>query len=134
MLHKKWFSVPANTTANNPNWQKLKVCKGTIKQWVIFFDPEAADMLHVKVEYHGKQIMPWSESEWLVAFFTDAPLMDNIELDSSPYVLDIYAYNEDDSYPHEYFIHPIIIREKSISATGTTETTWERIKNYLGLG
>ena len=100
MLYKKFRSVPANTTAAAPDWQKLKVTKGSIKQWVIFFDPEAANLLHVRVEYHGTSIMPWGGKDWLVGFFTDTPLDDNILLDAAPYELDIYAYNEDDSYPH----------------------------------
>jgi len=102
MLFKKFRSVPANTTILNPDWQKLDIAKGTIKQWLIFFDPEAADLLHVRIEYHGTQIMPFSGSEWLVGFFTDAPMEDNIEIGYLPYVLDIFAYNEDDTYPHEY--------------------------------
>lgn len=114
MLYKKFRSVPAKTTKANPDWQKLIVTKGTIKQWVIFFDPEAANLLHIRIEYRGLQIIPFSGSEWLTGFFTDTPMMDNIKIGTPPYVLDIYAYNEDDSYPHEYYIHPIIIPKKPV--------------------
>lgn len=109
MLFKKFRSIPANTTISEPDWQKLDVAKGTIKQWIIFSDPEAANLLHVRIEYHGTQIMPFSGNEWVVGFFSDTPFEDNIEIDAPPYVLDIFAYNEDDSNPHEYYIHPIII-------------------------
>lgn len=115
MLFKKFQSVPANTTESAPNWQKLQVMKGTIKQWIIFFDPEAADLLHIKVVYHGSQLIPWAGNEWLTGFFTDNPILENIKLDVEPYVLDIYAYNEDDSFPHQYYIHPIITREEPFS-------------------
>ena len=117
MLYKKFQSIPKNTTVDDPDWQKLPVTKGVIKQWIIFFDPEAADLLHVRVEYHGTLIMPFGGSDWMVGFFTDTPLDDNIELDTPPYELDIYAYNEDDSHPHEYYIHPIILREKPMRIT-----------------
>lgn len=109
MLFKKFRSVPANTTSEAPDWQKLTVCKGTIKQWIIFFDPEAANLLHVRIEHHHVQIMPFSGSEWIVGFHSDTPFEDNIKIDDPPYVLDIFAYNEDDTNPHEYYIHPIII-------------------------
>lgn len=131
MLYKKFRSVPANTTADNPDWQKLKVTKGTIKQWVIFFDPEAANLLHVRVEYKGVSIMPWSGKDWIVGFFSDTPHMDNIELDASPYVLDIFAFNEDDSYPHEYYVHPIIIREKPVKIEAPSVTIPERIMDFF---
>lgn len=133
MLYKKFRSVPANTTADNPDWQKLPVTKGTIKQWIIFFDPEAADVLHVRVEYKGSSIMPFGGKDWLVGFFTDTPLDDNIELDTPPYELDIYAYNEDDSYPHEYYIHPIILREKPVVVGEGIEGVWDRIKGFVGV-
>ena len=115
MLYKKYQSIPANTTAEAPNWQKLKVCKGEIVQWIIFFDPEAANLLHVRVEYHGSSIMPFGGKDWMVAFFTDTPLTDSLMIDVPPYELDILAYNEDDSYNHEYYIHPIIKTEKPVS-------------------
>lgn len=133
MLYKKFWSVPANTTAENPDKQVLKVTKGTIKQWIIFFDPEAANVLHVRVEYHGSPIMPFAGEDWIVGFFTDAPLDDNIELDVPPYELDIYAYNEDDSYPHEYYIHPIILREKPVVVTEGIEGLWDRLKGFVGV-
>ena len=131
MLYKKFRSVPANTTANNPDWQKLTVTKGTIKQWVIFFDPEAANLLHVRVEYQGTAIMPMGGKDWIEGFFSDAPLTDNIKLDAPPYVLDIYAYNEDDSYPHEYYVHPIITRKKPIAPMEIDEETAAMFKELF---
>ncbi len=134
MLYKKFQSIPANTTASNPNEQILKVTKGTIKQWVIFFDPEAADLLHVRVEYKGSSIIPFGGKDWVVGFFSDTPFEDNIELDAAPYELHIFAYNEDDSYPHEYFIHPIILREKPITVPEEgVEGLWERLKGFVGV-
>lgn len=132
MLFKKFRSVPANTTEANQDWQKLNVVKGTIKQWIIFFDPEAADVLHVRISYHGVQIMPWGGKDWLVAFFSDAPLDDDLVIDTPPYELDIEAYNEDDSYPHEYYIHPVIIPVKPVTVVEGEEGLWERLKGYLG--
>jgi len=131
MLYKQFKSIPANTKADNPDWQKLKVTKGTIKQWVIFFDPEAANVLHVRVEYHGSSIIPWGGKDWLVGFFTDTPLDDNIELDAPPYTLDIYAYNDDDSYPHEYYIHPIILREKPVLIEAPSMTIPGRVMDFF---
>lgn len=134
MLFKKFQSIPANTTADNPNWQKLDVAKGEIVQWVIFFDPEAADLLHVRIEYHNNQIMPFSGSEWLVGFFTNTPMKESIKIDAPPYTLDIFAYNEDDTHPHEYFIHPILMPEKPITVPAEgVEGIWDRLKGIIGV-
>jgi len=134
MLYKKLQSVPANTTAIAPNIQILPVTKGTIKQWIIFFDPEAANLLHLRVEYHGQSIIPWGGQDWVEGFFSDTPFEDNIELDGAPYELKITAYNEDDTNPHEYYVHPIIIRKEPVKVTEGVEGLWERLKGLVGLG
>lgn len=132
MLYKSFRSVAANTTKLAPDWQKLKVTKGTIKQWIIFSDPEAADMLHFKVKYHGTTIMPFEQDDWVEGFLEPIVVSDNIELDASPYVLDIYAYNEDDTFPHEYYIHAVIIRDKPVELPTPQPGILERWKKLLG--
>ena len=130
MLYKKFQSVPANTTAINPNEQILRVTKGVIKQWIIFFDPEAANLLHLRVEYKGSSIIPFGGKDWIQGFFSDDPFDDNIELDAAPYELHIFAYNEDDSNPHEYYVHPIIIREEPVTVPGPgfdLRAAWNRV-------
>jgi hypothetical protein len=131
LLFRTFKSIPANTAATTPDKEKLTVCKGTIKQWIIFFDPEAADMLHVRVEYHGSSIMPFGGKDWILGFFSDNPFNDNVALDSPPYELDIYAYNEDDTFEHEYYIHPIIIRDKPFTLPETQPSAIERFMKYI---
>jgi hypothetical protein len=131
MLSKSYRSVPANTTAHAPDWQKLQVTRGVIKQWVIFFDPEAANLLHISIEYHGSRILPFSGDRWLTGFFSSTPFEDNIAIPDPPYVLDIYAYNEDDTFPHEYYIHPIIITEEPVEVTAISEGILAKIKSVI---
>jgi len=132
LLFKGFRSVPANTTANNPDWQKLRVTKGTIKQWVIFFDPEAANLLHVRVEYHGTSIIPFGGKDWIVGFFTDAPFVDNLQLDDAPYELDIFAYNESTTNEHEYYVHPIITRENAVTPAAIDQEAQEIMMQIMG--
>lgn len=134
MLFKEHQSVPANTTESNPNWQKFRVEKGTIRQWIVFFDPESADLLHVRVFYQGSQILPFSQDKWLTAFFTDSPFEENIELNVPPYVLDIKAYNEDSRHPHEYFVHCVILRDQPVRPGSFTQTFMNRWRQMFGGG
>lgn len=132
MLYKKFRSVPANTTVDNPDWQKLQVTEGAIKQWIIFFDPEAANLLHVRVAYHGSSLIPFGGKDWIEGFFSDVPFHDNIELNVAPYVLDIFAYNEDDTFEHEYYIYPVILRDKPVTVTGPSENIIDRLRTLFG--
>jgi hypothetical protein len=112
MLYKINRSVPANTTAAAPDWQKLQVCKGTIKEWIVFCPEECADLMKFKVEYQGHQIFPVSRDEWMDALQRNAPILENLELKVAPFVLDINAYNLDDLYSHEYNIYVNILRDE----------------------
>jgi len=105
MLFHYTGAVPANTTTNNPLWEKLVVAKGTIIQWVLFQPEECADLLKFWVVYHGTQILPFNPDEWAYGFFVPTKIDEKIELPDSPYILDFYAINEDDSYSHEYHVY-----------------------------
>jgi hypothetical protein len=134
MLYKYKASIPANTTSSAPNWVKFKVCKGTVKQWILFADPESADLLNFRVFYHGRQIMPFSSDEWITGFLSPVSIPENLELTTPPYELDIKAYNDDDLYAHEYFIHLVIIRDEAYNPENVTMGFLERFKGFLGGG
>ena len=112
MLYKINRDVPANTTVLNPDWQKLQVCQGTIKEWIIFCPDECADLMKFRVYYQGHQILPASLDEWMDALRSPAPIKENLKLDVSPYVLDVYAFNLDDTYSHEYNIYANVLRDE----------------------
>lgn len=114
MMFKAFRSVPANTSEYDPTWEKLDVAQGTLVGWVIFSDPEAANLLHFRIEYHKLQLMPFTGDSWIEGFLEPITIEESIRIDEVPYVFDIYAYNEDDSHPHEYYIHPIIIPDKAL--------------------
>jgi len=132
MLFKLTRSVPANTTKNNPDFQKLKIARGTLEQWFIVMPEEAADLLHVAVEYHNTQIMPFTGSTWLHGLFVPIVMKESIEIKDSPYYLDVYAYNEDDTYPHEYNLHVNIIPERPVIPGAPSPETLSRWKRLFG--
>lgn len=125
--------VPANTTEQNPFWEKLKLCKGTIILWIPWQPEECADLLKFWVVYHGMQIFPFNPEEWAYGFFTPLAIPDNIELDDEPFTLDLYAVNLDDSYEHEYHVYVDIKPAQPIKIPAEGEAgLWERLKDVLG--
>jgi len=127
--------VPANTTTNAPQMEKLKVGKGTIIQWIVFQPEECADLLKFWVEYHGTQIFPFNPEEWAYGFFIPTGIPDQIELPDEPFTLDFYAINEDDSYEHEYHVYVNIKPAEPIKIAATGEAgLWERLSEYFGGG
>lgn len=134
MLFKKYVEVPANTAELTPVWEPLTVMQGTIQQWIIFSDPEAADLLHYKVEYHGSQIMPFRGNKWIEGFLEPITLVENIKIDTPPFVLDFKGYNEDDTFTHEFFVYVNIIQEKAVEPYEMDESLWDKMKGLFGGG
>ena len=127
------YSVPANTTTNAPSWRKLTIAKGVIKNWVLYGPDEKADLLHIRIEYHGSQILPFGGQTWMYPFDSSHPITENIDIKDSPYVLDIYAYNEDDANAHEYILGVVIEPAKPVSLSPTlSQTVIEGFRNLFG--
>ena len=133
MLFKLRRLVPANTLKTAPDFQKLSIAKGRIYEWLIQMPSECADVMQFRVEYHKTQILPFSGSTWLYGMFEPTVIRDNILIDDGPYALDIYAFNLDDSYSHEYNLHCNIEPAKPITP-GVEETPdwWSQLKGLFG--
>ena len=134
MLYKISHSVPANTTTDNPDWQKLQISRGIIIQWIVFMPEEAADLLKVRVVYHGTQILPYTGKDWIYGLFKPTVIEDRIQIQDPPFELDIYAVNEDDSYSHEYNIYVNISPPEPVRPGGVPPSIVERFKGLFGGG
>ena len=134
MMFKLSYDVPADTTAQAPNMQKLKIGKGRIKGWIVFMPEEAADLLQLKIEYHNTQVFPFSGSEWWYGVFQAFIIPDDFPIPDSPYTLDIYAVNTDDTFSHEYNVMVIVEpASQPGSAAPTSAGWWETMKGVFGV-
>lgn len=130
MWYKIHRDVPANTPAASPDKQTLDITRGDVKAWLILCPVECADLMKYKILYHGVQLFPFTRDEWGDALIAPVPLEENIRIDVSPYVLHILAYNDDDSFPHEYNIYANVLREKPVTSPTSTfdlRGAWERL-------
>jgi len=132
MVFKIQQSVPASTTKTSPDWQKLSIMKGVIRQWVLFQPDECANVMQFRVEYHGHPVLPATGDEWMYGFFVPTSFMDKLRIDNAPYVLDVYAFNDDDSYPHEYNIYVVVDPPKAISPEELDMETQAALEELLG--
>ncbi|MCK5504546.1 MAG: hypothetical protein KAJ10_05260 [Thermodesulfovibrionia bacterium] len=112
MLFKINYDVPANTAKASEDWQKLKIAKGTLVEWIVTQPKECADLMQFRVEYHGTQILPFTRNEYVYGMFEPTVFTESIEIDIPPYVLDVYAYNLDTKYSHEYNLYVNILPKK----------------------
>jgi len=134
LLFKLSRSVPKNTTTLAPDWQKLKLNRGTLVQWLIQMPEEAADLLKFRVEYHHTQILPFTGSTWIYGLFEPTVIQENLLVHDAPYTLDVYAINSDDTYSHEYNIYANIITDKPVAPGAVSPSVTDRFKSLFGGG
>ena len=134
MLFKLHRVVPANTTALAPDWQKLKIDRGTIIEWLLQMPTECADLMKLRVEYHNTQILPFTGSTWIYGMFEPTTIKESIKVDAAPYILDIYAINSDDTYAHEYNLYVNVMPDKPVSTGALSPSIIERFKSLFGGG
>jgi len=131
MLYKIFRSVPANTTADNPDWQKLKISKGTLIEWIIVTPLECANLLQFWVSYHGMQILPFSGGERIYGISWPTVIKENIKIDTPPYELDIFAINTDTVKVHEYNLYANVMPKEPVSVEPPAMTIPERFVDFF---
>ena len=133
MMFKLSYDVPANTTQQAPDHKKLKIGMGRITGWIVFTPLKAADLLQLSIEYHNLQVFPFSGSEWFYGNHQPFIIPDDFPIPDSPYVLDIYAVNTDDTFAHEYNVMVILGPGQRSTPTSPTETTWfSKLRDMFG--
>jgi len=134
MLFKIHKDVAANTAVTNQDWNKLKVAKGRVIEWLLHMPAEAADVMQLRVEYHGVQILPFTRNEFIYGIIQPTLIHDNILIDTPPYELDVFSFNIDDTYNHEFNLYVNVIPDKPITP-GEEETPgwWDEVKRLLGV-
>lgn len=130
-----WFrvneSVPVNTTEANAQETRLLLTSGTIVEWDVGAPDEAANLLKLQVFYHGSQILPFNPGKNIYPSAVKAPKKDNYPLDVQPYELVFKAWNEDDSYPHEYWVDVTLLREEELMGTVSAPGLVEKIRDFF---
>ena len=113
MWYKHNDSVAANTTELTAEETRLTISRGVIIEWDIGGPVEGANLLNLKVFYGDHQIIPYNRDKTIWPALQKAPIQEYYQILQPPYELKFKAWNEDDTFPHEFFVgvtimHPII--------------------------
>lgn len=104
MIYTITKSIPANTPIASAVQHKMPITDGLIYQVEFYFPPGSSGLMGIAVRDGGYQIWPSEPGEW---FFGDNTLIsfpDKYYVKSAGHILDVYAYNLDDTYAHKFQI------------------------------
>lgn len=132
MRYRTQDIVAAKTTEETAQEKKLKITHGVIVGWDIGGFDEGADLLHLKIFRGNHQLVPYNEDESIWPSMEKGPFREYYEVLQQPYEIVCLAWNEDDSYSHQYWVHvtvlPEIIAGIRLVATGIVE----KIRAFFG--
>jgi len=123
------FTIPANTLKASPASQLLYVDQGIVTEFMVYPRPGHAGLAHMIILYHEHQVAPSIEDMDLCGDTYPVDWNDNLPLDQPPYELRLVGWNDDDTYPHTFYVAVAILREQQ-TVKGSLATT---ISNALGL-
>lgn len=109
MIYKMRNKVAANTTENTSEETRLKIAHGVIMEWDIGGAPEGADLLHLKIFYGGQQVIPFNREADVWPSLMKRPFTEYFPVIEEPFELVFEAWNTDDSFPHEYWVHVTVL-------------------------
>lgn len=125
-------TVAANTTEATAQDKRLKITHGVIVGWDIGGFDEGADLLHLKIFRGNLQLVPFNEDEDVWPSMEKGPSRAYFEILQQPYELRCLAWNEDDSYPHQYWVQVTVLPEIIAGIRLVASGIIQKAKSFFG--
>lgn len=132
MLYKMGNTVAANTTEATAEETRLHITKGVVLEWDIGAPDEASNLLHLKIFHGGQQIVPFNRETDILPSTLKRPFQEYFEVSAEPFELVFMAWNEDDFYPHEYWVHVTVLPPVIAGLVSVSRAIVGKIKSFFG--
>lgn len=100
MIYIKRVTTPANTLESDPLRSRLTVTRGRLRGGWVYFPYGPAGELHLQIKVGIHQIFPFNPDSDLALDDAVVPLDFCLEIDTPPYSVDIYTWNDDADNDH----------------------------------
>lgn len=127
-------TIPKNTPSNNPKTYKLKITQGLIYQVRVTFPPGSAGLMGLAIIHKSVRIWPSTPGKWFRGDNVSFSFQETYLIESEPYFLDIFTYNEDDTYDHQVFLKIGLVSKKVFMARfmpSLQKDMWKEILSEL---
>lgn len=115
MIFQATVTTPANTTQNSPLITTIKVCKGIIHQFDVYFPPGAQGLHRIILRRAVHQLIPTSSAEYLAGEGAYITAKEHIDISDEPTELTIHSWNLDDTYQHTAFVRLYLLRKNIVT-------------------
>jgi hypothetical protein len=136
MLFTFVVTVPPNTPWYQPIKQELKLRAGVITKIAILIPAGHQALAHLALKYGETQIIPHGEDQWIEGEDETLEWDEDFELAGEPVSLNASAWNEDDTYPHSFYVRIWVSKEKIAASSSVQEKAAQAmiklVKRILG--
>lgn len=105
MIYSKNISTPKDTAQSSLKLTRIHVTKGLVYKVEFYFPSGSAGLMGVAVFDGLYQIWPSTVGEFFVGEDRTISFDDMYLKDSAPYELQVYTYNQDDTYAHSVSVN-----------------------------
>lgn len=131
MIYIESIKPSASTTEKNAKLQTFKVWKGVIHSIDVFIPAGHYGLAKLQIYHEGHIIMPTNEDEFVSGngswvrgkFFID---LKNLTND-----IQLKAWNDDDTYDHEFIVHLGVLPKFALLFVGATEGIVKSLKSLF---
>jgi hypothetical protein len=102
------LTLPANTPETAKQKTVLALARGKITRVMVEFPPGHAGLTHIGINRGLFQLWPANQSATFRSSNETIIWEEEYSLDTPPYNLDAYAWNEDDTYEHTITVRIVI--------------------------
>ncbi len=101
------LTIPPNTLESNPITQRVAVNQSEFNHEIILIPKNHAYLARLKINAgRGGTVIPTPDSntKWLRGDGDTIVYNQHIQLDPPQYILEFIGWNEDDTYPHTFYL------------------------------
>lgn len=132
MRYKISDLIAANTTEKTAQEKRLTITHGVIVGWNIGGFDEGADLLHLKIFRGNHQLVPYNEDESIWPSMEEGAFREYYPVLQPPYELVCRGWNEDDSYPHLYWVNVTVLPEIIAGIQHVASGIVDKVRSFFG--
>lgn len=105
MVYTATITSPLGKTESTKSRSVIKITKGLVYQWELYFPPGSSGLLHIRILDGSYCLLPSTPSESFVGDNIKFTYEDLYLKQTEPFELNIDHWNEDEAFNHTFYFH-----------------------------
>ena len=130
MVYNFNIEVPQDGSVATSQATRLKLTAGVIHQVEVYFPAGCAGLVHCHINDGLYQVWPSNPDDNMFGDDSLFSFEEDYELDTDPYELTVYAWNEDDTYNHTIRVSLGILPRSVIYPWSERALMYEQLRGF----